>query len=259
MASRSIANTDRVHPRAWIRVLLIALTLLLCLPFHGLWRLLRQRSPWPQLFLKVAGRAAGADVHVAGEPITSNVLFIANHVSWLDILVLAGKTGSAFVAKADMAPWPVIGWMATLNNSVYVARDQRLDVGAQALAMKTALETHQPLTLFPEGTTSDGRGLLPFRSSLVAAVAPPPEGISIQPVAIDYGPVAPDIAWTDDESVGQNALRVMSRPGRLKVTLHFLKPLDHVDFVDRKAIAAHSRDEIAAALGHSALQQARLF
>ena len=87
-------------------------------------------------------------------PIKRDVLYIANHVSWLDILVLAGKTGSAFVAKADMAPWPVIGWLATLNNSVYVAREQRLDVHAQALAMKTALETSQPLTLFPEGTTA---------------------------------------------------------------------------------------------------------
>lgn len=90
--------------------------------------------------------------------------------------------------------------------------------------------------------------LLPFRSSLVAAVTPAPEGISIQPVAIDYGHAAPEIAWTDDEAVGVNALRVMSRPGRIKATLHFLKPLDHADFADRKAIAAHSREEIAAAL-----------
>lgn len=248
MASLSIARAERTHPRAWFRVALIALGLLALVPLHGLWRLFGARSPWPAKFLQWAGKSAGADTVVRGTPLKRDVLFIANHVSWLDILVLAGKTGSAFVAKADMAPWPVIGWLATLNNSVYVAREQRLDVGAQALAMKTALETHQPLTLFPEGTTGNGRELLTFRSSLVASVSPPPEGISIQPVAIDYGPPAGDIAWTDDESVGVNALRVMSRPGRLQVTLHFLEPLDHADFADRKAIAAHSRDAIAARL-----------
>ena len=248
MASRSIARAERVHPRAWAKVARISAALILMLPVHGIWRLLGQISPWPRLFLQFAGKTAGADVTVTGTPLTQNVLFIANHVSWLDILILAGKTGSAFVAKSDMAPWPVIGWMATLNNSVYVARDQRLDVGAQARAMKTALETGQPLTLFPEGTTSNGTELLPFRSSLIASVTPPPQGISIQPVAIDYGGPAPEIAWIDDEPVGVNALRVMSRPGRLAVTLHFLEPLDHADFTHRKAIATHSRDAIAGKL-----------
>lgn len=245
MASRSIARAERTHPRAWGRVARIAIALALLLPVHAVWRLFRLRSPWPRLFLQFAGKTAGADVNVTGTPLKCDVLYIANHVSWLDILVLAGKTGSAFVAKADMAPWPVIGWLATLNNSVYVAREQRLDVHAQALAVKAALETGQPLTLFPEGTTGDGRELLAFRSSLVASVTPPPQGISIQPVAIDYGLPAPDIAWIDDEPVGHNALRVMSRAARLPVTLHFLEPLDHADFPHRKAIAAHSREAIA--------------
>jgi 1-acyl-sn-glycerol-3-phosphate acyltransferase len=218
------------------------------LPLHGLWRLFRLRSPWPRVFLGVAGWFAGADVRAVGTPVPGNVLFVANHVSWLDILVLAGRTGSAFVAKADMAPWPVIGWLATLNNSVYVQRDNRRGVHSQAAAVKAALETGQPLTLFPEGTTGNGIELLPFRTSLVAAVTPAPDGISIQPVAIDYGEAAAEIAWTDDEPVGVNALRVMSRAGRIATTLHFLKPLDHADFADRKAIAAHSREEIAEAL-----------
>lgn len=249
MASRSIARADRIHPRAWFRVFMIVLALLVCLPLHGLWRLVRAPSPWPRLFLRLAGRAAGARVRIAGTAVPRDVLYIANHLSWLDILVLAGATGTAFVAKADMAPWPVLGWLATLNNSVYVQRENRLDAHGQASAVRQALATGQPLTLFPEGTTADGTVLLPFRSSLVAAVTPAPEGIAIQPVAIDYGPAAPAIAWTDDESVGSNALRVMSRPGRIAVTLHFLAPLDHADFADRKAIAAHSRAEIAAALG----------
>lgn len=245
MASRSNARAERTHPRAWARLAIIAIALALMLPAHGLFRLARLRSPWPRLFLQLVGKQAGADVTIKGVPLTRDVLYIANHVSWLDIPVLAGKTGSAFVAKADMAPWPLIGWLATLNNSVYVAREQRLDVHTQAREMQTALETGQPLTLFPEGTTGDGRALLPFRSSLVASVTPPPQGISIQPVAIDYGPLAAEIAWVDDEPVGHNALRVMSRSRRMTVTLHFLEPLDHADFAHRKAIVAHSREAIA--------------
>jgi 1-acyl-sn-glycerol-3-phosphate acyltransferase len=232
-----------------VRIILITGVFLLCLPFHGLWRLFRLRSPWPRLFTKASRKICGVRVTMAGTPRRTDVLFIANHVSWIDILLIAGETGSAFVAKADMAPWPVLGWMATLNNSVYVAREARLDAGAQASAIKTALGTSQPLTLFPEGTTADGRALLPFRSSLLAAVAPPPEGIAIQPVAIDYGPEAPEIAWTDDESVGVNALRLMARGKPIAVTLHFMEPIDIALLGDRKAITAHARDAIAARLG----------
>lgn len=254
MASPSIdaaepAVATGAHPRAYARLALIGLILAICVPLHGLWRLFRLHSPWPRLFLRGSAWAAGFDLSLRGERVLRDVLYIANHVSWLDILVLAGRTGSAFVAKADMAPWPVIGWLATLNNSVYVQREARLDVGAQAAALAAALDTHQPLTLFPEGTTGNGRTLLPFRSSLIAAVSPPPPGVTIQPVAIDYGAQAPSIAWIDDEPVGRNALRVLSYRGRRPVVLHFLAPLSHADFPHRKAIAAHSQQAIAAALG----------
>jgi lyso-ornithine lipid O-acyltransferase len=248
MASRSI-EAERTHPRAWLRVAMIGGALILMLPFHLLIRRFTYFSPFSRLFLRFGAWAAGVTIRIEGPRRLRNVLYIANHVSWLDILVLSGRTGCAFVAKADMAPWPVIGWLATLNNSVYVARDNRLDVGAQKAALSAALTTRQAIALFPEGTTGPGTHLLPFRSSLVASVAPPPEGIAIQPVAIDYGADAAEIAWTEDESVGVNALRVMSRKRRIVATLKFLEPLDHADFADRKAIAAHSRAEIAAALG----------
>ena len=251
MASLSTARTERTHPRAWLRVVMVALWLVYCAPLHAIWRLLGQASPWPRLFLRGSAIVCGMDIAISGPRRLSKVLYIANHVSWLDILVLAGRTGSAFVAKADMAPWPVIGWLATLNNSVYVQRDQRLDAKAQADAIGAALTTGQPLTLFPEGTTSDGATLLPFRSSLIAAVAPPPEGIAIQPVAIDYHEMAREIAWIGEESFGANALRILSIRGRMPVTLHFMEPLDVADFTHRKLITAHCRERIAEGLGIS--------
>lgn len=232
-----------------IAAIVVALAILI-LP-HLLWRLFDRKSPIAGLFLSITAKIAGADVEVRGRAIRHDVLYIANHVSWLDILALAGATRCAFVAKADMKPWPLIGWLTTSNNTVYVERESRQTAHHQATALQSALLTGQPITLFPEGTTNDGRQLLAFRTSLIAAVTPAPEQISIQPVAIDYGSNASDIAWVGEEPFGSNALRILGRPGRFPVTLHFLDPLSHADFADRKAIAAHSRAEIAAALGVS--------
>jgi lyso-ornithine lipid O-acyltransferase len=245
----TIKAKDRVHPRAWAKLGLIVLWFLIIIIPHLLWRLFSKRSPFAIWFLHGAGWAAGARVTVKGTPIRHKALYIANHVSWMDILVLAGKSGTAFVAKADMESWPVLGWLATQNNTVYVKREDPRDVKNQANDLQKALLSAQPVTLFPEGTTANGLELLPFRSSLIAAVVPAPEAISIQPVAIDYGDQAGSIAWTDAESVGNNALRIMGQRWRIPITLHFLAPLSHADFADRKAIALHSRAEIAAALG----------
>jgi lyso-ornithine lipid O-acyltransferase len=258
MASLSTAKKDKPNLRAWARVLLIVLILAIVIIPHLIWRLFSRRSPFAIAFLRGAGWAAGARVNIKGTPVTRNVLFLANHLSWLDILVMAGHTGTAFVAKADMESWPVLGWLADQNNTVYVKRDTALDARNQATSLQQALLTGQPVTLFPEGTTAGGHELLPFRSSLIAAVVPAPKGITIQPVALDYGPLAAEIAWTDAEAVGHNALRLMGRYARIPITIHFLEPLSHDDFGDRKAIANHSRAEIAAALGQS-LREDRLF
>ncbi|MCC6942575.1 MAG: 1-acyl-sn-glycerol-3-phosphate acyltransferase [Novosphingobium sp.] len=251
MASRSIARADAAQLRAWARIAAIVAALAVLIIPHIVWRVFDRKSPIAGLFLFLAAKIAGADVHVQGKPIRQGVLYIANHVSWLDILALAGASRCAFVAKADMKPWPLIGWLTTRNNTVYVERESRQTAHHQATALQTALLTGQPVTLFPEGTTGDGRQLLAFRTSLIAAVTPAPEQISIQPVAIDYAANAADIAWVGDEAFGANALRILGRRGRFPVTLHFLEPLAHADFSDRKAIAAHSRAEIAAALGVS--------
>lgn len=251
MASRSIARADTAPLRAWTRIAAIVVVLAILIVPHLVWRAFDRKSPIAGLFLSVAAWIAGADVRISGRPVRHNVLYIANHVSWLDILALAGRTRCAFVAKADMKPWPLIGWLTTSNNTVYVERENRRTAHHQATDLQTALLTGQPVTLFPEGTTNDGKQLLTFRTSLIAAVTPAPDQISIQPVAIDYGSNASDIAWVGEEPFGSNALRILGRSGRFPVMIHFLEPLAHADFADRKAIAAHSRAEIAAALGVS--------
>jgi 1-acyl-sn-glycerol-3-phosphate acyltransferase len=234
--------------RAALRVLAIVAGMVVGLVFHHLWLLLGRRSPWPRRFLAWVGRSAGMRPQVIGEPLRDHVLFVSNHLSWLDIMLIAGATGSAFVSKDDVARWPLIGWLARLNNTVFVARTDRRAVHQQAEALRSALASGQPVALFPEGTTEGGREVLRFRASLLAAVIPPPSGVKVQPVAIDYGDAAHDIAWTDSEGAAANALRILSRPGTTRVTLHFLAPIDPSTMPSRKALAEAARDEIVAQL-----------
>jgi len=221
------------------------------LPLHGLWRLFGQWSPWPTHFLRDAGRAAGIDVRIVGTPVRRDVLIVANHLSWLDILILAGASGTRFVAKAEVAAWPVLGFLAGLNRTVYVARGERADVRAQADQIRSGLADRQPVALFAEGTTGDGRGLRPFRASLLAALSPPLPRVVMQPVALDYGVDATLLAWRDT-GVGEEMMRVLGLPGRRRVTIRFLAAVDPAQAGDRKALAAIAETRIAAALGLAA-------
>lgn len=210
--------------------------------------MVRRRSPWPRRFLGLAARAVGAQVRVEGHPFHGDSFLIANHVSWIDILALGGATGAAFVAHDGIAGWPVIGWLAAQNNTLFVARNRRGALTAQLDALRAALAGHQPVALFPEGTTSDGRGLLPFKPSLLAVLLPAPRAVMIQPVHVDYGPVTPEIAWHSNEPAGVNVKRLLERRGKLVVTLRFLEPFDPAISPDRKALAALTQERIAASI-----------
>jgi 1-acyl-sn-glycerol-3-phosphate acyltransferase len=244
--------------RPVLRVAAIAAGLLAYLPFHYLWKLFGRPSPWPRRFLFWVGYATGGRTRIVGTPLKRHVLFVSNHLSWLDIMVLAGATGCAFVSKDEVGRWPVIGWLARLNNTVFIARTERSAVRGQADALRSALATGQPVALFPEGTTAGGREVLPFRASLLASLFPPLAGIKVQPVAIDYGGAAEEIAWVGEEPAKANAKRVFSRKGKMPVIIHFLAPIDPADTPDRKALAQRSRSAIVEALTGSGCGPDRL-
>ncbi len=95
----------------------------MAVPLHLLWRLLRLPSPWPKWFLGSMARIVGARRRVIGTPLKRDVVFLANHLSWMDIPILAGANGSAFVAKAEVRGLPVVGWLCTLNRTIFVRRE----------------------------------------------------------------------------------------------------------------------------------------
>jgi lyso-ornithine lipid O-acyltransferase len=241
----------RVRLRRWRRLIALVLSLLVCLLPHLLCKLLHIRSPLPRRFLGMAARSVGARVRVAGEPLHHDVFYISNHVSWIDILAMGGATGCAFVSKDDVGRWPLVGWLAAQNNTILIERSRRSAVGNQIETVRKAMAAHQPITLFPEGTTGNGHDLLPFKPTLFAVLFPPPRIIRIQPVFIDYGNATDDIAWHGGEGAASNLRRVLERPGPTTVTLHFLPAFDPGDHPDRKAIAAEARNRIEARLAAS--------
>lgn len=189
-------------------------------------------------------RGFGVRVEVSGTP-EPGALFVANHISWTDIPVLACLTGAGFVAKREIGDWPVIGPLARRWGCIMVDRDRRLAVREQVCAVAECLANGPGLVIFPEGTTSDGIGLLPFRSSLLAVAGNLDERI-IQPVGITYR--NPDgsaltpcdrkrIAWLGEVSLLPHALALAARGGTLAI-VWFGPP---VKLACRKDAASHCR------------------
>lgn len=229
----------------------LAGVLAICLPLHGLWRMFGWRSPWGRQFLALATRACGAQVTVIGTPLRHDVFYVSNHLSWIDIPIIGGITGTAFVSQDKIRDWPVIGWLAQLNHTVFVSRTDRMAVESQIAELRAALSERQPVTIFPEGTTTDGRSLLPFKAPLFEVLLPPPRALMIQPVVLDFDDAGKSLAWIGVETAPENAWRVFKRPGSFAVKVHFLEPFDPCNFPNRKAISAESRRRIAEGLSRN--------
>lgn len=235
--------------RLAVRVAMLALVLVICLPLHLITRRLRASNIWAKRFLGLAARICGARVTHSGPTLHRDVFFVSNHLSWIDICILGGITGTAFVSQDKIRDWPVIGKLAQFNRTVFVSREARLMVSQQIAELREALAAHQPVTLFPEGTTTDGRSLLAFKPPLFAVLLPPPRALRIQPVCQHFDKAGKELAWIGVENAPENAWRVLTRPGTFRVHVEFLEPFDPGDHPDRKAISAESRRRIAAALG----------
>src|SRR5690606_25501090 len=128
-----------------LRVTAIGISLIISLPLHLLWRLFRLPSPWPRLFLKLVALNSGAIVKTRGKRLKQDVFYVSNHISWFDIPVIAGGTGCTFIAKDDIASWPVIGWLCRTNKTIFeigrASCRERVGITARVLAMKTKKNT----------------------------------------------------------------------------------------------------------------------
>jgi 1-acyl-sn-glycerol-3-phosphate acyltransferase len=249
MASEATATANSSRWRAYVRLSLLLGWFAVCIGPH-LFARAAGRSHWPRRFLGGVARIAGADVRRHGPSPGSGHLILANHISWLDIPVLAGATGCAFVSKAEVRNHWLLRWFAEQNATIYVERADRSAIHDQAASLREGLESYQPLAIFPEGTVGNGRELLPFKPALLSAVAPPPDGVRIVPVAIDYHEHREIVAWDTGAPGLQDFLRVLGRASSATVTVHVLEPLEAND--DRKALARAAAEAIEGALAASA-------
>ena len=217
---------------------------------HIVTRALLGRSRWPIRFLAAAGWIIGLRPRVDGAPLRPHTLLIANHTSWLDILILGGSVGCTFISKHELGH-PFLHWLADQNSTVYIKRTHRKGAKDQAIAIAAALEGDKPVALFPEGTTGPGTHLLPFRPTLLEAANFAARDVAIRPVVIDYGKAMTEVSWWH-EAGKDNVLRLLGRRGTLPVAVHLLDPLDR--YADRKQLAYEAREAIAERLGLTSKQ-----
>ncbi|MEL6920833.1 MAG: lysophospholipid acyltransferase family protein [Pseudomonadota bacterium] len=236
----------------WIVTAVLAITALV-LPFHALamaFRVpLRKRSA--RFWHRMVARAMGMRITVIGHPHTCDeygTLYASNHISWVDIIVLGSIMPVHFIAKGEVKSWPVFGWLARLQDTVFVERERRSTAGAQANVIRERLAIGDNLVLFPEGTTSDGNFAYPFKSSLFGAVATHKTGehIPVQPVAIAYTGLRgmpmgrrwrPVASWPGTITMGEHLPRVL-REGVFDVQVRFGDVIEDAQMRDRKSLCA---------------------
>lgn len=239
---RSISLLGRV--RIILRVLGMFAWLIVCVPLYYLVHLFTRHNPAPRWFLAGLAWLCGVSLKVHGEKVHRGAFLLVNHVSWIDIPALATVTGTAFVGHDGLASMPLLKWLCAMNDTVFVARHDRASVAHQIEAVRTALSDTGALAVFPEGTTSDGTSLLPFKSSLLSALEPLPAGIAVQPVLLDYGSEAAVVAWVGEEHGVHNFLRILARSRPVQLDVHFLAVLEGRALTNRKTIAAAAREAL---------------
>lgn len=219
-----------------------------------------QARPWtPHITVFVcrgAFRIMGLAVAHHGAPMAHPGAMVANHSSWLDIFALNSAGPLYFVSKAEVARWPGIGWLARATGTVFVTRRAR-EARAQKTLFEERLAAGHRLLFFPEGTSTDGQRVLPFKSTLFAGLMSEaaPKGLWVQPVSVSYAaPVASDdrfYGWWGDMGFAPHLLQVLAQApqGRVDITWH--APMRVADFENRKELASKSEDIVRS--GHAAL------
>ena len=230
----------------WVRIGIVVLVLLavtlIILPFQliGLAFDLKIRRYLPRYWHRTACFLLGIRIHVHGRIDRRRPLMLAsNHVSWKDILVLGAIADVVFIAKMEVAEWPIFGTLAKLQKSIFVVREQKRRTGEQVNEIAERMSAGEIVVLFPEGTTSDGNRLLEVKSSLfgaaAAAVPHTKEGVvHVQPVAIAYTRVhgmamgryhRPIAAWPGDIELGPHLLGIL-KEGAIDVDVAFGETVD---------------------------------
>ena len=219
----------------------------------------------PVVWHRIACRVIGMRVHIVGEPCRDRPLLIAsNHQSWSDIMVFGAVMPLSFIAKSEVADWPVFGLLARLQRTVFVERAARGRTGEQANSIASRMLAGDAMVLFAEGTTSDGNEVLPFKTALFGAaqaaiVASGAATVAVQPVAIAYTHASglplgrsgrPFAAWPGDVELMPHLTAVL-KEGAVDVEISFGSPIPFTKDSDRKVVARDCEAVVAKMLAAS--------
>jgi 1-acyl-sn-glycerol-3-phosphate acyltransferase len=189
-----------------------------------------ERALWLQRICRRTSRIFQLEIQVTGE-IPAHGLLVSNHLSYLDILLLSSLTPAIFVAKREVRSWPVMGILARLGGTLFIDRQRRTHVGQVNGEIKAALNDGALVVIFPEGTSSDGQGVLPFKSSLLEPATQPqaPLTVGCLQYTLADGDAGAEVCYWGDAVFFPHLLNLLSQPG-VHATVRFA------------AIQQHSRD-----------------
>lgn len=242
-------------------VFLLIVLFLVLLPFQVAGILLgnRLQRDVPNLFHRIGCALIGVRITQIGERSPNGpLLILSNHASWLDITVLSAIAPVVFVSKSEVADWPVFGWLAKLQRTIFIERERRHKTGDATRTMADRLVGGDAVVLFPEGTSSDGIRILPFRSALIGAVhhaigdAAHHDRVIVQPVSIAYvsfggipvGRALRDkVAWYGEADLVPHLLNVLAA-GAVDVTVSWGEPVAYGMSADRKKIARDAETSV---------------
>lgn len=214
----------------------------------------RLKRAWSRWVIAAAGlRLVSRPARIAAP--SQPTMVVMNHISWLDIIVLNAVMPATFVAKSEIRGWPLVGMLAARTGTIFIERGSRHAVRRVNHEIVHRLAQGEVIAFFPEGTTSDGRQVLPFHASLFAMAVPDSEshraGAAVLPVAIGYrhcGKPTTRAAYIGDQTLVGSMVAILSLPG-LEVTIEGLEPISATSMPDaRHGLAAQSREQIAQAV-----------
>jgi len=219
-----------------------------------------KRHKIAQVFFKGCVALTGLRLVIRGAPSERTVMFAANHASYLDIIVLGAVIpGGVFVAKSEVADWPLFGFLARLSRTIFISRNGQ-DAALQRTVLAGRMNKGHALVLFPEGTSTNGASLKRFKSTLFAALDDVQMVPWVQPVSLVYarhvnGPLLSQsereqFTWFGDMTLAPHLLNVFGTRGcEVEVTLH--QPLNAAQFDDRKMIAKACEEAVAGHLNNT--------
>jgi lyso-ornithine lipid O-acyltransferase len=226
-----------------LRALIILIVFLaLTLPLMPVQWIIRSKR-LPRHYHRILCRILGMAVEVQGGLPKGTLLLVSNHLSWLDIPVLSSITPLSFIAKQEVASWPLFGFMAKLQGSIFVDRERRSNTDTENEEIEKRLKAGHTVLLFPEGTTTDGSHILPFKSSYFGSVTN--QNIPVIPLTITYSENPEFYAWYGEAELLPHLWKVIkSGPIKVRVVIH---PV--LATANRKTMANEAEKIIRSSLG----------